>query len=259
MQDIIDMRARLPRKAWEIGRRSTPPRYITLHYNGPAVATQRQHGNALLQQLIGDTTYQMRPGGLGSPEGGDGLQYHYVVGSDGAIWQTRDDDAVLWHCANTEGNAWSLSIHVPIGLGQTITDTHWTAVTDLFDLLMQRYAMPGRSIVRGHQEWSLNLCPGPHLMSRLKAWRQVLPFPTFHYYRVKRGIAIVRTEPRVHTGNEAKNPVSGKALTMSAGEATGIDTTVIGEWAGSGLGRSNQWLHRADGLGFIHAAAMERV
>lgn len=169
---IHDIRHTLPRATWSIGTRRAPPRYLTLHYNGPLVAERSPRGE--LRQLTADARYQMRPGGLGSPKGGDGLQYHYAVGADGTIYQCRDEAATLWHCAHATGNQWSLSIHLPLGGEQDATDEQWASTLALFTWLCARCMIPtGR--VRGHQEWSGSQCPGPHLMPRLRTWRSTAP------------------------------------------------------------------------------------
>ncbi|MCU0491269.1 MAG: hypothetical protein MUD01_06770, partial [Chloroflexaceae bacterium] len=94
---LFDVRARLPRANWEIGRRQGNPDGIVLHYNGPAVAPESQFGEGLVQKLIRNARWHMRPGSLGAPSGGDGLQYHLCVASDGQVLWMRDLEAQLWH------------------------------------------------------------------------------------------------------------------------------------------------------------------
>ncbi len=261
---IIDWRGRLPRKDWSIGTREAT-KFITLHYNGGKVKEANQSGSCLLSQLVGDATWQMRPGGLGAKEGGDGLQYHYVIGAEPQVYQCRDELAMLWHCANAVGNAQSISIHVPVGqdaLGlfpQPISDEHWALVVQLAEWLLLKHNLPYTAF-RGHWEWSSNACPGNHLKPRLLAWRaakasaQPTPQPSFTYYTVKNGLALVRTAP---SADERKSRV---VLTLRQGtpEATiGIREIVTGDWAGSGVSRSNKWLWLFDGRGFIHSSAMK--
>jgi hypothetical protein len=93
-------------------------------------------------------------------------------------------------------------------------------------------------------------------------WRNAAPTPEFEYYRVKRGLALVRTSPEVLSNNIATNPFTGEPFTIRADspEAVfGVDAIVTGAWAGSGLNRTNRWVHRQDGAGFVHFAAVEKV
>ena len=49
---LIDIRDRLPRRAWIIGEREATTS-LTWHWNGPAVHPERQHGAGLIEQLHG--------------------------------------------------------------------------------------------------------------------------------------------------------------------------------------------------------------
>jgi len=241
IRDIEDM---LPHRAWQIGARVGAPRYLTLHYNGPEVANRTPRGE--LAQLTADANYHMRPGGVGAPQGADGLQYHYAVISDGTIYQCRADTAVLWHSGNAVGNAQSLSIHVPIGGQQDATPAQWAAVTSLFDWLRGRYAIPIERVV-GHSAWKPTDCPGPRLTPRLSAWRQASPAT-----RVQaRGVARVDTAVYEAPSPTARIALAGKAH-LSVGQAMDVDAILVGAPA---LG-DVRWLHRADGLGFVPYGAL---
>lgn len=173
---IVDIRAQLPRAKWSIGR-SAPKTSSTLHYNGPAVKG-RGDRDAERTQLTSDAYWHM-----GAYLEADGLQYHFAIDSFGTIYQCRDLDAILWHCANFDGNKDSWSVHLMLGGDQNATDAQWQSATNLFDAL-QTEGNFGRDATFGHQEWKKyrkvngalieipnSECPGPLLMNRLKAWR----------------------------------------------------------------------------------------
>jgi hypothetical protein len=242
---IRDIQEMLPQATWSIGTRKEAPRYLTLHFNGPAIANRTPKGE--LNQLIADAKYHMRPGALGAASGGDGLQYHYAVLSDGTIYQCRDDAAVLWHCAHKVGNAQSLAIHVPVGGQQDATDAQWASTTLLFDWLRTRYAIPIERVI-GHCEWGTKpACPGPKLMPRLIRWRQsALATPI-----AACGTVTVATAVYEAPTTEAHVALGGKA-TLGVGAAIDVDAITVGKLT---LG-DVRWLHRADGLGFVPYAAL---
>jgi hypothetical protein len=105
--NIKDIRNQLPLNLlWEgktIGTRDVT-RFITIHYNGPEVPGHRQSGEGLMEQLQIDLRWQTQPGWSSVPIGADGLQYHFIIGADGEVYQTRDENAMLWHCGNKTGN-----------------------------------------------------------------------------------------------------------------------------------------------------------
>lgn len=242
---IRDIQEALPRAAWTIGTRPGAPRYATLHYNGPAVKL-RGDTRAELNQLTIDARYHMRPGGLGSPKGGDGLQYHFAVLSDGAIYQTRALDAVLWHCGHKTGNVWSLSVHLPLGGNQDATASQWAATGILFDWLRRTYAIPTERIL-GHSEWGTKTdCPGPHLMPRLVRWRASATAT-----RLERGFAILRTTP-IYEGPAPRYPVAlAGTATLTPAESVQVDAIVVGAYAQG----DSRWLHLKNGVGFIPLGA----
>lgn len=167
---IVDWRRKIPRAQWEIGRRSIATSQ-TWHYNGPAVAEHRRAGEQLLQQLINDAAWQMRPGWGGTVHGADGLMYHYAVDAEGVIYQLRDYNARLWHCAHADGNANGLALHVPIGADQVPTIPQLASLVALTQAICTRESIPW-SRVYGHLEWKhLTACPGPHLMRALQVER----------------------------------------------------------------------------------------
>jgi hypothetical protein len=241
---IRDIEDALPHRDWQIGTRAGAPRYLTLHYNGPVVANRTPKGE--LAQLTADANYHMRKGGVGAPNGADGLQYHYAVISDGTIYQCRNDSAVLWHSGNAVGNAWSLSIHVPVGGKQDATEAQWASVLALFEFLRTRYAIPIERVI-GHSEWKSTDCPGPKLMPRLIRWRQSAPATRVQAH----GSARVATAVYEAPTTIATIALGGRAH-LDVGQAMDFDAILVGKLA---LG-DVRWLHRADGTGFVPYGAL---
>jgi hypothetical protein len=209
----------------------------------------------LLEQLRIDCAWQMRPGWGGSTDGADGIQYHYVVSADGIVYQCRDAHASLWHCGHAIGNTRSLSIHLPLGGDQDATSAQWNATTDLFQMLCHEYHIVKTNVV-GHCEWGGSACPGPHLMTRLRAWRAVpsLIPPTEHdaiRMRVRQGL-----HATVRQGPGRTFPIAGS---FRPGTTFYMDKIVPGERVLDDA----RWAHMARiadvqaDLGFIHLSALE--
>lgn len=241
--DIRDLRGTLPRAAWSIGTRPGTPTSITIHYNGPPVRDRSHRGE--INQLIFDARFQMRPGALGAASGGDGLQYHYAVLSDGTIYQTRDLSAILWHCGHAHGNTWSLAIHLPLGGQQDATAPQWAATERLMDGLIDEFAMAGRRQARGHQEWSDTACPG-RLMPRVRLFRDNQLFDP------PKRFLIVFDEANVRQGPGLGFPI---AAVMQPGEVLEANALVLGE----NIGGETRWAHRVDGLGFVHMSLLRLI
>jgi hypothetical protein len=148
---VIDIRATLPRRNWSIGTWS-PKTSVTVHWNGPAVDYQANPVNV----AIADAQYHIDKnwGTASSPAYGDGIMYHRLYAPDGTVFQTRDDDAVLWHC-NSSGNTTSFAWQVMTGQGQTATTAQLDSLArDLVDSGLER---------KGHRDWSSTQCPGDQL------------------------------------------------------------------------------------------------
>jgi hypothetical protein len=221
---------------------------VTLHYNGPAVAGLGDLRCELRQ--ITDVDLPNHQERLRA----DGLMYHFVVFSDGSIWQTRDLDLQAWHCGVPDGNEHSIAVHLPIGGTQDATTAMWSATTRLFDALIKRYTLPGRHVVKGHQEWKATACPGPLLMSRLEAWRTAelgVPFSS-GIFRVRDDIGVAN----VREGPSRTFPVAlhGQAI-MWPGDFLSADAVVEGER----IGDEARWAYRSDGLGFVHLSLLTSV
>ncbi|MBX0328698.1 N-acetylmuramoyl-L-alanine amidase [Oscillochloris sp. ZM17-4] len=245
--EIRDIRELIPRADWSIGRRDGAPRYITLHYNGPTVMNRTPKGE--VNQLIGDAKWQMRPGGLGAKNGGDGLQYHYVVLSDGTIHQTRDEGDVLWHCGNSVGNQWSLSVHLPLGGQQDATEPQWEATLRLFGWLASKHLIPVQRVL-GHKEWKSTACPGPFLFPRLLRWRDAAPAT------VIAATFAAQHDVGIYEGPGMTFPIAlGSSAVMKKGDEFQADAVLVGQRYNSDV----RWFHRADGVGFVPWTTVRQV
>jgi hypothetical protein len=244
IRDISDL---LARADWSIGRRPGPPRYVTLHYNGPRVRNRTPKGE--MEQLIFDAKFHMKPGSLNSPKGGDGLQYHYAVISDGTIYQCRPEEDVLWHCGNTVGNQWSLSIHLPLGGQQDATDAQWASTLTLFRWLASRHVIPVQRIL-GHKEWKNTECPGPFLFPRLLRWRDVEPAtPISRQYEAAADVGI-------YEGPGLNFPIALQSTAvLKRADLFTADAVLVGQRYNGDV----RWLHRADGVGFVPWAVVRQI
>lgn len=172
---IVDLRGQLPHDEWIIGLRKRTDS-ITWHWNGPAVAEHRMHGDGLVDQLIDDAIWQMRPGWGGTKEGAPHLMYHLAIGSDGQIYLCCKLDEKLWHCGHQDGNGTGLSIHLAVGKHadgreQRLTPRQADSLLDLTEALRLDYQI-SRSRIVGHREWTgLTECPGNEIMELLQTYR----------------------------------------------------------------------------------------
>jgi hypothetical protein len=230
-------------------RRNGAVTHITLHYNGPAVGAVGDPGRELRHVVEVDVlNHQTRIGG-------DSLMYHFVVLSDGSIYQTRDLDLIAWHCRDQEGNEHSLGVHLPIGGHQNATDAQWHATTALFEALMDEYQLPSRNAVKGHKEWShaSTECPSLLLMSRLNQWRAGGPPNSLPLlFRIKSNIA--QATVREGPGRTFVGALDGTAF-MWPSDLLIADKLVVGER----IGGEDRWAHRMDGLGFVHVSLLDAV
>jgi hypothetical protein len=220
-----------------------------LHYNGPAVAG---FGNprAERDQMIFDARYHMRAGALGSPRGGDGLQYHGGTFSDGSNWQFRDWAAKLWHAGNFEANEYGLAWHVPLGGNQTPTRKQRIGVFLAIAAARKVYPKIIIANVRGHKEFKHTLCPGNAFGAIVLDYREgraEVEQPGAVQWFVTTYRANTREAPSIR----APIALGGMAV-WAAGVQFPVDQIIED---GEEFGGSRTWLHRADHVGFVHISA----
>lgn len=260
-QTLMAERAARGRGDWRIGRRAVT-RYITLHWNGPAVAEQRRSGPGAIEQLKIDLDWQTNPNWPGAKGGADGLQYHYAIAADGQIFQCRDDADKLWHCGHAVGNNESLSLHFLLGRGQELTGEQWAAGLDLIERLRRVYDLP-RVNVRGHAEWRTSECPGPDVRQHLADYRRSTPPPPPAITDLRRFVVGHRQwggewRATVRQGPSRAYPVAGH---LKTGAEVFIDVVLPDELSQTIAG-ADQWAHMArvadaqPDLGFIHLSQL---
>lgn len=154
---LIDVRNQLKRAKFSYGpRRKTG--FVTIHYNGPSVASQPND----LKLLQADARFHV------DSRGWDGLSYHYAIGRDGTVYQCRDAIAKLAHSGVAQGNNESLAVLVITGEGDIPPQKQIAALEDHLSTLgiNARYVL-------GHKEWPRDTkCPGIRLTSWLAGYRQ---------------------------------------------------------------------------------------
>lgn len=243
---ILDLRPRLSVTASASRRpRRGPVTGATLHYNGPSLPFAGDPQREINHIINVDVpNHQARIGA-------DSLMYHFVILSDGAIYQTRNLELIAWHAAHQIPNESHLAIHLPLGGTQDTKARQWERTVQLLEALADTYRFP-RSAVRGHKEWSATACPGPRLMPRLIAWREDRPAPDGGFFRIRRDVA----QANVRQGPGTRFPIAldGKAV-MWPGDTLDADAVVVGDVVGS----EPRWAHRRDGVGFVHWSLLEAV
>lgn len=257
----INIQNKLPRTDWIIGKRPTTTS-ITIHYSGPPVPEYRQHGDGLIEQLIIDALWQMRAGWGGTKAGAPGLMYHFVVAADGRVYQTRDVDEILWHCAHQDGNTNGLSVHFPLGGFQDATPVQWQAGLALIGSLRARYSVPVRRVL-GHLEWKhATACPG-RLQPRVEAYRggldieppKATPAPGLRRFQVRPSLTLparVRQSPHTHWPDGTEVGIAGR---LKPGTIIYVDVV---KTDGEVIDGDPRWVHMARvaneqaDLGFIH-------
>lgn len=206
---MIDVRNQLKRANFSYGpRRKTG--FVTIHYNGPSVASQPND----LKLLQADARFHV------DSRGWDGLSYHYAIGRDGTVYQCRDASAKLAHSGVAQGNNESLAVLVITGEGDNPPSVQIAAL----EAHLKTLGIASRYIL-GHREWPRDTaCPGARLRSWLSGYR--LHNSGYAVSAVTRVNANLRSIPSttgqilkvLKTGVEVKgsvvlaSPVSGDSL-----------------------------------------------
>lgn len=247
----IPLLANVPRANWSIGVR-TDTRYFTVHYNGPRVPGFG-YVKAEQDQIRSDARWHMRPGALGSKNGGDGIQYHGGTFSDGSNALFRSIHDQLWHCGNYEGNLYSISWHIPLGDTQQPTAAQIRGMYQAIDAFRRMYTKIAVTGVKGHKEWKNTLCPGsvfPYVID----YRNTHTFgKPVQYFKTK-----VNANCRIAPDVRSPIALNGTAIT-ARGTEFAVDAIVNG-YPYSPTGKPQdldpQYVHRADGIGFYHMSVV---
>lgn len=223
---IEDIRSKLIRSRTvpQTNRRTT--KFVTLHWNGPAVADDE------LAQLHVDAKWHVNHNGW------DGLSYHYGVGGSGTIYRCRDYNARLAHSGVTTGNNESLSVLVIIGEGQEGTQEQFRSLNDLLSMLSisPRYVL-------GHRFWPrATACPGPIVTRWLRRWQGA------HHG------AIVNTRTLVADVNVRDE---SSVLSHVVRKVARAGTVVHGQWVlGDWVKGDSLWLKLPDN-NYIHGSVLD--
>lgn len=137
------------------------PRYIVIHHT--AVAGKDE-------QLTTVNNSHCRKWNNPSPFTGYCVEYHYFIGRDGTVVQTREDSERTGHTKNEEINADSVSI-VLAGNFQ-IEDPSFDQLGSLRSVvtkLQKKYGIPKDHVIP-HHDASATACPGTRLMEML--WKK---------------------------------------------------------------------------------------
>lgn len=239
----------VPRANWSIGTRGNqPPRYFTVHYNGPRVPTFG-YVKGEKDQIRSDARYHMRRGAFGVSSGGDGIQYHGGTFSDGSSYLFRDVRDRLWHCGNYEGNQWSIAWHLPLGDDQEPTALQIRGLYNVIDAFRYMYPSIAGVNVKGHKEWKSTLCPGK-VMPYILSYRSGATFgKTIQWFRT-----IVNANCRVAPDVRSAIALNGRMVTP-AGTIFGVDAIVSGVLYDG----DPTYVHRADGIGFYHMSVVQSM
>lgn len=222
---IVDIRSKLLRSKTVKQVNRTVTKFVTLHWNGPAVAEE-------VAQLHGDAKWHVEHNGW------DGLAYHYAIGASGTTYKTRDYNARLNHSGVPQGNNESLSVLVVIGEGQFGTDKQFTSLGYLLSTLgiSPRYVL-------GHRFWPrATACPGPIVTRWLRNWQLA-------HHGANVSTKTIVANANVRDEADALSHVVRK--TGKLGEVVG-GQWVLGNWVkGDGL-----WLKLADN-NYIHGSVLD--
>lgn len=188
---MIDLRAQLKRSSQVQQVNRTATRFITIHYNGPSVEGIPDD----VRLLKADAAFHV------NTRGWDGLAYHYAVGRDGTLYQTRDYEVRLNHSGVPLGNSESLAVFVATGEGDVLPVVQVTAL----EQLIQQLAIHPRYVL-GHQEWPrATACPGAKLMRWLNGYRQISSGERIEV--TSKYLANVRDEPSILSHQLSQLPV----------------------------------------------------
>jgi hypothetical protein len=250
--------------------------WLTLHYNGPAVAAAGNPAGEIVQLQVDARDHIKRDWDLRDntpPVHGQRIMYDLAVLSDGSAYVLGDPEDLLFHCRNQIGNARSYALHVPIGAAQDVTEPQWQSVVRIYERLAAHHGWPGVSRFVGHREWprgngtpmpssdpsrllpSQSVCPGQNLMTRLIGYRNSasvqLPAGAIASYVI---VDPCSADPASNFANVRQAPDLGAPIAgqLQPGTPVLIDS-IHGEWAH--LAPANPFRD----LGFVSASLLRKA
>ena len=150
------------------------PHYLVIHHTGIA----NSYMPAQLQAV--NNSHRAKWGNV-SPYTGYYVEYHYFIGSDGTIVQTRDDsertghtrcDDEGDHCKNglIDINNDSLGIVLAGNFNvEYPSDAQMKSLKQVVTILQNKYGISKNHVIP-HHEASATACPGSHLIEML--WKE---------------------------------------------------------------------------------------
>ncbi|MCB1364654.1 MAG: N-acetylmuramoyl-L-alanine amidase [Rhodobacteraceae bacterium] len=183
-----------PSPSFGARRNGLKPSLIVLHYTAMADA------HAALDRLC---------------DGGAGVSAHYLIGSDGTIWQMVKEDARAWHAGAGEWagmddiNSRSIGIELDNRGDHPFSEPQMAALEGLMPAIMDRWGIGARGVI-GHSD----VAPG----------RKRDPGPRFDWARLaRRGLA----RPAGRGGGGAPDGARLRALARALGFTADMDDALL--------------------------------
>jgi hypothetical protein len=161
-----------------------------------------------LDVILGDAHYHISKDWSLEPgiQGGDGIMYHRLIAPNGDIYQTRNQDAILWACGSEWGNWSSEHVQVMLGEGQMPTVEQLAAMRTL-------ELEDSRGMTFPHNYWSGTQCPGPQLTAWVydEGWKKEddMTRAEFNEWFKEQYMAII--DPTIVAMKNAYDPLIGMA------------------------------------------------
>ena len=142
---------------------NTPIGYPGATWMGPAAAGNYEAdrgGNSIDKVIIHTTEGSAASAVDRFQTAGEGVSAHYIISTNGAIWQVVADSDTAYHCGNYTYNQQSIGIELegwsdgnPAGDFSWQTDAHYTALQNLISWLRTQYNIPlDRAHIIGHNQ-----------------------------------------------------------------------------------------------------------
>jgi N-acetyl-anhydromuramyl-L-alanine amidase AmpD len=177
-----------------------------------------------------------------------GVSAHYLVGKNGQIAEIVPPEHLAIHSGSTKAgysNTQSIGIECHHAKGENWTAAQFSALTELVRFLMERFHIP-KANIETHRAVALPLGrkedPSDWSNEQFYKWRDSLTTLTYR---------VLSDQTKIYEGPGLNYPV---ALNGGAIMNTGATFKSDGVTKGQVINGSNSWIHRADGIGFVHSS-----
>ena len=155
---VIDLRGELPTEPDNAPNPSRAPKdSFTVHYQGADVARDLTDEEAISLVWIDAYEHIRRDWSAeAGQQGGSGVMYVSMIAPSGTLLICRDEDEVLWHCGDPEGNRSSAPVQVICGPNTPPTPAQLATLGQVLATRPTFTAFP-------HKWWSPTQCPGMRL------------------------------------------------------------------------------------------------